>query len=31
MVSKVDWTVDFQDFHPTKVDFSKKSPATVDL
>jgi hypothetical protein len=20
----VDWTVDFQDFHPTNVDFSKK-------
>jgi hypothetical protein len=31
MVSKVDRTVDFQDFHPTTVDFSKKSPATVDL
>ena len=24
MLSKVDRTVDFQDFHPTTVDFSKK-------
>jgi hypothetical protein len=31
MVSKVDRTVDFQDFLPTTVDFSKKNPATVDL
>jgi hypothetical protein len=31
MLSKVDRTLDFQDFHPTTVDFSKKSPATVDL
>jgi hypothetical protein len=31
MVSKVDRTVDFQNFHRTNVDFSKKSPATVEL
>jgi hypothetical protein len=31
LVSKVDWTVDFQDFNPTNVEFSKNSPATVDL
>jgi hypothetical protein len=32
MVLKVDRTVDFQDdFHPTNVDFSKKSPAKADV
>jgi hypothetical protein len=39
MVSKVDQTVDFQNFHPTTVDFSKKvsqqsiydQKSTVDL
>jgi hypothetical protein len=30
-VSKVDWTLDFQNFHSTTVDFSKKSLSTVDL
>jgi hypothetical protein len=31
VVSKVDRTVDFQNFHPTTVDLSKKSLSTVDL
>jgi hypothetical protein len=31
MVSKVDRIFDFQDYHPTTVVYSKKSPATVDL
>jgi hypothetical protein len=31
VVLKVDRTVEFQHLHPTTVEFSKESPATVDL